>query len=302
MLAGWRGEAGDQHGIGAINPKQLEAYIANQCFWRSEMPEGAKYFKHSNQEYLDWAVKMGLIDKAEPIVLQLYSEVLQKFRLAAKGHGKVQPPEQHRARVATYFDPLPLWYMPFEEDAVDRGEFPMHALTQRPMAMYHSWGSQNAWLRQIHGENRLHINRKRAEALGLADDDWVYLTSHHSRIKVQIKLMEGVNADTVWTWNAIGKRAGAWNLAPDAGESQRGFLMNHLISELLPDRGGQRYSNSDPVTGQAAWYDLRVRIEKAPAEAEVTEPHFAPTKPLPHLPDRPAVLRYGAKFRARTGT
>ena len=26
--------------------------------------------------------------------------------------------------------------------------------------------------------------------------------------------MEGVNPDTVWTWNAIGKRAGAWNLAP----------------------------------------------------------------------------------------
>ncbi len=114
----------------------------------------------SNRDYLDWAVKMGLIDKAEPMVLQLYSEILQKFRLAAKGHGKVQPPEQHRARVATYFDPLPLWYMPFEEMAVGPDEFPLHALTQRPMAMYHSWGSQNAWLRQIHGENRLHINRK----------------------------------------------------------------------------------------------------------------------------------------------
>jgi len=38
----------------------------------------------------------------------------------------------------------------------------------------------------------------------------------------------------VWTWNAIGKRAGAWNLAPDAKEAQRGFLLNHLIAELLP--------------------------------------------------------------------
>ena len=68
----------------------------------------------------------------------------------------------------------------------------------------------------------------------------------------------------MWTWNAIGKRAGAWNLAPDAREARRGFLLNHLISELLPEqRGGYRYANSDPVTGQAAWYDLRVRIEKA---------------------------------------
>ncbi len=78
--------------------------------------------------------------------------------------------------------------------------------------------------------------------------------------------MEGVNPDTVWTWNAIGKRSGAWALDKDAPEAKQGFLLNHLISELLPPReGGYRYSNSDPVTGQAAWYDLRVKIEKAPA-------------------------------------
>ena len=76
--------------------------------------------------------------------------------------------------------------------------------------------------------------------------------------------MEGVNPDTVWTWNAIGKRRGAWALDKDAPEATQGFLLNHLIAELLPAReGGYRFSNSDPVTGQAAWYDLRVRIEKA---------------------------------------
>ena len=33
--------------------------------------------------------------------------------------------------------------------------------------------------------------------------------------------------------------------------------MNHLINELLPPKGdGMRWSNSDPITGQAAWYDL----------------------------------------------
>ena len=41
----------------------------------------------------------------------------------------------------------------------DPGEFPLHAITQRPMQMYHSWHSQNAWLRQILGQNRLFINR-----------------------------------------------------------------------------------------------------------------------------------------------
>src|SRR5206468_2183170 len=170
------------------------------------------------------------------------------------------------------------WYAPFEEARIDPDTFPLHAITQRPMQMYHSWHSQNAWLRQILGQNRLFMNRVTARGLGLADDDWVWVSSHAGRIKAQLKLMDGVNADTVWTWNAIGKRSGAWGLAPDAPEAKRGFLLNHLIAELLPEQaGGYRFSNSDPVTGQAAWYDLRVRIEKvARHEKGETSPRFEP--------------------------
>ena len=92
--------------------------------------------------------------------------------------------------------------------------------------------------------------------------------------------MDGVNPDTVWTWNAIGRRDGAAALDPGAPETTRGFLLNHLITELLPEReGGYRFSNSDPITGQAAWYDLRVSIEKAAAsEAHETSPRFEPLK------------------------
>ena len=62
----------------------------------------------------------------------------------------------------------------------------------------------------------------RPRALGLDDDDWVYVSSHSGRIEAQIKLMDGVNPDTVWTWNAIGKRSGAWNLAADSPEFTKG--------------------------------------------------------------------------------
>jgi len=146
--------------------------------------------------------------------------------------------------------------------------------------MYHSWGSHNGWLRQITAENRLYMNRARAQALGIADGDWVWIKSAIGRVKGRVRLMEGVNADTVWTWNAIGRRGGAAALSPDAPEAARGFLLNHLITELLPEReGGYRFSNSDPVTGQAAWYDLRVAIEKAaPSEAGETAPRFKPMK------------------------
>ena len=88
--------------------------------------------------------------------------------------------------------------------------------------------------------------------------------------------MAALNENTVWTWNAIGKRKGAWALDEGASEATTGFLLNHLISELLPDKGdGQRLSNSDPVTGQAAWFDLRVRIENVGPRA-TSEPGFEP--------------------------
>jgi len=294
-LAGWRGAEGEQAGQGAPNPRQLERYVANGCFWKHELPEDQWYFKHANKAYLETAVAMGLIDSADPITLQLYVEPLQRFRLAARGHGEVVPPETHRERIATYFDPLPFWYVPFEEARSDGGSFPLHALTQRPMQMYHSWHSQNAWLRQILANNRLFINRATGQALGLAEDDWIWLSSRQGRIRVPTKLMDGVNPDTVWTWNAIGKRAGAWDLDPAAPEFREGFLLNHLIAELLPSDSGYDHANADPITGQAAWYDLRVQIDRvAPGEDHTTVPTFPFIQSPVSLGNPSRILRYGA--------
>ena len=307
MLAGWRGEQGEFDLIGPPNPKQLDLYVENGGFWSHEFPPSQRYYKHANRDYLDFAASVGFIGKADQIILQPYCEPLQRFRLAAQGHGPIQPPERDRHRVETYFDPLPLWYPPFEGEAVEVGEFPMHALTQRPMAMYNSWGSQNAWLRQIHGTNPLYMNRRTGKRLEIEDRDWVWVTSHHGRIKAQVKFMEGVNLDTVWTWNAIGKRSGAWNLDPKAPESQTGFLLNHVISELLPAQAdGYRYANSDPVTGQAAWYDLKVRVEKCAleegeAEEGLSKPRFDILTPPKGLPERPPILRYGRVFSNMDG-
>jgi hypothetical protein len=93
---------------------------------------------------------------------------------------------------------------------------------------------------------------------------------------------EAVEPGTVWTWNAIGKSRGAWHLAEDANESRRGFLLNHLISDELPAGEGRRMSNADPLTGQAGWYDVRVRVYPAGAEEpEESFPQFEAMKPLP---------------------
>ena len=291
-LAGFRGD-GSAVGRGLPNPDQLHRYIANGSFNLMPVPPEASYFKPWNVAYQNWAVGMGFYERPQPYLFQLYCEPLRKFQLAAEGHGPHQPPEHLRARLRATMDPLPIWYPASEEPgnppgAIDSAEFPIHALTQRPMAMYHSWGSQNAWLRQIHGHNPLYVPTRLWEAHGFADGDWARVTSPHGSITVPVAHMAALNPRTVWTWNAIGKRKGAWGLDADAPEATTGFLLNHLIHELLPERGdGRRWSNSDPITGQAAWFDLRVRLERAPAETE-SQPVFPPVAaPAARTPDRP---------------
>ncbi len=71
---------------------QLDAYIAGGCFHEHHLAPEQRYYKHANKAYLDWAKDMGFIGAAAPVTFQLYLEPLQKFRLAARGHGAVKPP------------------------------------------------------------------------------------------------------------------------------------------------------------------------------------------------------------------
>jgi anaerobic selenocysteine-containing dehydrogenase len=265
-LMGYRGD-GTAIGRGAPHPEQLARYIQNGGFHQAHVPEAAAFMKPWNAAYQAWAVEMGFFDTVQPYLFSLWSEPMRRFQLAAEGQGDRVAPLAHRSRLRLAMDPLPVWYPPFGDQA--GREYPLHALTQRPMAMYHSWGSQNAWLRQIHGVNPLYVPTKVWEAHEFQDGDWAKVTSPDGCITVPVAHMAALNENTVWTWNAIGKRKGTWGLDPDAPEATRGFLLNHLISELLPEReDGLRWSNSDPVTGQAAWFDLRVRIEKVAAQSE----------------------------------
>ena len=275
-LAGFRGD-GSAEGRGPVNPKQIEAYIENGGFYVSHVPEEAKYFKPWNNAYQDWAVELGLYDSPSPYIFNLYSEPMRKFQLAAEGVGERLPPEHLKDRLKKVMSPLPIWYST-EPDNEEKGEYPIHALTQRPMAMYHSWGSQNAWLRQIHGLNPLYVPTKIMRDYNLKTGDWVKLSSIHNSITVPVAEMSSLNENTVWTWNAIGKRKGAWALDPNAPEATKGFLLNHLIHELQPNKSdGHRWSNSDPVTGQAAWFDLKVKLEKTTAPKE-SQPSFEEIK------------------------
>jgi anaerobic selenocysteine-containing dehydrogenase len=253
------------------------------------VPAAGRYYKMANRDYLEWAKSLGFAASTAPVTLQFYAESLQRFRLAAQGHGAAQPPERDRARVERYFDPLPFWYASLEETSSSRAadarfsrsplageeqydasapqrpssnDYPLNAITQRPMFMYHSWGSQNRWLRQIATRNFLYVHPDTAREHAIADGDWIWISAPSGRIRVQAKTHAATARGTVWTWNAIGKRKGAWKLDADAPEFRDGFLLNHLIDEELRLHGEATRANADPVTGQAAWFDLRVRIER----------------------------------------
>ena len=307
FLAGWRGKGGEKFMLGEPNPRQWEVYEQHNCVYHHELPRSYQYMRNWNQGYLEWSRANRITRYAEPILIHLYSEVLQRFRAAAQGKGLTRkPPAELRKRIETYFDPLPFFYEPLESHVTDKHRYPLAAVTQRPMAMYHSWDSQNAWLRQIHAHNYLFVNARTARLAGIDDGDWIWVESQWGRVRCMARHSEAVEPGTVWTWNAIGKAAGAWNLTPDANESKLGFLLNHVISEELPSpqrgegRGerGQRISNSDPVTGQAAWYDVRVRISKvSPGETAEALPQFEALKPYPGQEERKSLWAYmtGAK-------
>ncbi|SPJ24215.1 molybdopterin-dependent oxidoreductase [Palleronia abyssalis] len=264
-LAGWRiAETGLTDGRGQPNGGQIDQYIKHGGFKTYEVPQAARYMKTFNTAWWDWSQQMGFTDAPAPAPFALWSEPLRRFQMAAEDGGPC--PEPYRARMRLTHDPLPIWYAPLEDGHADPYEYPYYALTQRPAAMYHSWGGQNVWLRQIHGRNPLYLPTKLWEKCKFQDGDWARVASVHGEITVPVAHMAALNENTVWTWNAVGKRRGAWALSPKAPEATKGFLLNHIIHELHPEKGdGLRWSNSDPITGQAAWFDCRVKVEKVKA-------------------------------------
>lgn len=273
FLAGWRGKDGEKSLRGEPNPDQWKRYAENNCVFHYKMPVEHQYMRNWNRGYLDFSKANALRQKNDPIMIAIYSDILQKFRLAAKGQRPgSSPPEHLKSRILKYFDPLPFWYPPLEDEVTDLEKYSLNAITQRPMAMYHSWDSQNAWLRQIHSHNYLYVNTKTALEHGINDGTWMWIESQWGKVKCMARHSEAVDPGTVWTWNAIGKAESAWSLDPSSDESKKGFLLNHLISEEL-SLGGFSVSNSDPITGQAGWYDVRVKLAAADGnEPEETWP------------------------------
>ena len=119
--------------------------------------------------------------------------------------------------------------------------------------------------------------RLTARAAGIADGGWCWVESQWGQVRCMVRYSEAVEPGTVWTWNAIGKADGAWQLAPGADESRKGFLLNHLITDELPlgDGGDDQQLRSGHRPGRLVRRARAHPPGARPTSPTTTSPQFA---------------------------
>ena len=303
FLAGWRGEDGDVAAARRAEPAAVGARTRRTSASSStSCPSNMRFYKFANRDYLEFARDAGFNASAEPIVMELYSETLQKFRLA--GQGLYDGPDAAaQPRIGSawrrYFDPLPFWYQPLEMQGADPG-FDFHAVTQRPMSMYHSWDSQNAWLRQIlRAELPLHEPRHgrapghRGCVLGLGG------VAATARSAPRSSSWKAARRTRCGPGTRSARRAAPGACRADANESTDGFLLNHLIGELLP-ADGDGAAHSQQRSHHRSGGLVRPEGAHPPGGAR-RDRHLADLRRVGARCERsaPAVLRYAAGAQTR---
>ena len=290
-LSGWRGADGSKTGRGEPNPDQLQRYIDNGGFSEVHVPAEALYFKHANSRLERLGNRKGPAGRAGrehiPALSRTLAQVASLLPKAGSSRSRPNITATGSPPASTRCQP---WYPPFADDGLGDDAFPLHAITQRPAAMYHSWGSQNAWLRQIHGENALYVPGAVCDRAGLEDGDWALLTSQSGEIRVPVRRMDAVNGSTVWTWNAIGKARRRLGPRHRRAGSDARLPAQPSDRRVAAPPGAMAAAGPIPTRSpaKAAWFDLRVSIRKDPDQSGGLSLPHAKTQALArwnrHLP------------------
>ncbi len=280
FLIGWRGKDGDKcaarraesEAVGDVREEQLRLPLhaardaCNTCAtgtgrtstWRSD--KGLRQIQRADPD---------------PALLRRAAEVPPRGARAQRRAGS--RPMHLRERVEHVLRSAAVLVSRRSKTRCDRSR----ALIRSPRSRSGRWRCTTRGIRRTRGcgrstaHNYLFVNPLMARAAGIADGGWmlgriaVGQGALHGALQRGRRAGHGVDLER--------DRQGDGRVAARArtpNESQRGFLLNHLITDELPGAtpAAARISNSDPITGQAGWYDVRVRIYPAEADAR---PHAA---------------------------
>ena len=244
LLAGWRGDGRRASGHRRAQPEASSSATSTMAAsGATNWPRASATYQHANRDYLRMGGRQFGLDRPRradrPAALQRAAAEVPPGR--ARAWRRAAAGTAARARAKPTSIRCRSGIAPFEEAAIETRDFPLHALTQRPMAMYHSWGSQNAWLRQIHGaQSPLHQPRRRPAArprrrrLGLGRS--AITAGSRCQVKADGRRQPGHRLDLERHRQA---RAAPGTWTRRRAEARKGFLLNHLISELLPPKRGR---------------------------------------------------------------
>ena len=268
FLAGWRGKDGDKFMRGEPNPRQWEMYAKNNCVFHHQLPPSYQYMRNWNRGYMEWAQRVRIRRYADPIVIQIYSEVLQKFRLAAQGK---------RQRAAAAGAPARARRRPTSircrstTRRSKRRPTDTRALSRSPRSRSGRWRCTTRGTRRTRGCARstrtticssIRASRARERHRGRRLDVGRVAVGQgalHVPLQRGGRARHGVDLER----DRQGARAPGTS-RPDANESRAASCSTTSSpTSCRRRRAARRMSNSDPVTGQAGWYDVRVRIYKA---------------------------------------
>jgi thiosulfate reductase/polysulfide reductase chain A len=140
-------------------------------------------------------------------------------------------------------DPLPN-YIPAKDGPTKN--YPLYLVNWKEALHTHSRTMNNRWLMELHGENELWINSKRAGALGIADGDLVTVENQYARATAKARVTQRIHPDVVGMTHGFGH----WGL----GSVAKGKGIND--TQFIPGR-------ADPISGMAAHKDGAVRVYKA---------------------------------------
>lgn len=200
-------------------------------------------------------------------LINLYSEKAATTKSAITGASF--------AGIARFFPPG----LDCADEPIMSDRFDMKLITHREITMTKSRTSGNYWLTSVLPENALLINKRDADAKGLANGDLVKVVSSSNPsgewdlgngskrpLKIPVKVIQGIRPGTVTFALGYGHWAyGATTITVDGQEIKadpRRARGTHLNAAMQIDPVLKNTSLADPVGASVAFYDSMVRIEK----------------------------------------